>query len=145
MKTYHEIPSENGRSVPRQCCQSLSRLGGGLSSFGFGGTNAHGVVSCATEADLWQHGDLQELGGIQMMYSIISFIHLMCVIIYIYMCRNIYIYIYTYYCYYHHYYYYYIIVIIIMIFIVIIITTIIIIVTIIVITTIIIIIIIINY
>ena len=32
-------------------CKAFSRLGGGLSSFGFGGTNAHGVVSCATEAD----------------------------------------------------------------------------------------------
>jgi len=31
--------------------EAFSRLGGGLSSFGFGGTNAHGVVSCATEAD----------------------------------------------------------------------------------------------
>ena len=28
----------------------VARLGGGLSSFGFGGTNAHGVVSAATEA-----------------------------------------------------------------------------------------------
>ena len=84
MKTYHEIPSENGRSVPRQCCQSLSRLGGGLSSFGFGGTNAHGVVSSATEADLWQHGDLQELGGYSddVLYHII---HLMCV----YICMHI--------------------------------------------------------
>ena len=30
--------------------QGLSRLGGGLSSFGFGGTNAHGALSCCSEA-----------------------------------------------------------------------------------------------
>eukprot|EP00438_Fugacium_kawagutii_P013942 Skav203408 [mRNA] locus=scaffold1743:211691:219580:- [translate_table: standard] len=49
----HDLPAlfvTESMPLSSKALRVLSRLGGGLSSFGFGGTNAHGVVSCATEA-----------------------------------------------------------------------------------------------
>ena len=49
----HDLPGifvTESISISKLASTQPSRLGGGLSSFGFGGTNAHGVVSAATEA-----------------------------------------------------------------------------------------------